>query len=112
MGYVALSRVRTLAGLKILGINETALRVNPFVLEYDRHLKELSGKAESVIQNTDSVEIENAHKEFLAAVAPLHKMKKSKEPVYKFPKEAKKTKKPKSRWNKWGKSSTRDDSPY
>ncbi|MEI6305025.1 MAG: PIF1 family DEAD/DEAH box helicase [Candidatus Taylorbacteria bacterium] len=101
MGYVALSRVRTLAGLKILGINETALRVNPFVLEYDRHLKDLSAKAESVIQNTDSIEIENAHKEFLAVSAPLHKMKKSKEPAYKFPKEAKKTKKPKSRWNKW-----------
>lgn len=82
MGYVALSRVRTLAGLRILGINETALRVNPFVLEYDRHLKELSGKAESVIQNTDSVEIENAHKEFLAAAAPLHKMKKSKKPSF------------------------------
>ncbi len=78
MGYVALSRVRTLAGLKILGINDTALRVNPLVLEYDRHLKDLSAKAESIIQNTDTKNIEAAEKEFLAFAAPLHKISKVK----------------------------------
>src|SRR6202034_4105473 len=35
MGYVALSRVRTLAGLTILGMNEAALQVNSDVLRYD-----------------------------------------------------------------------------
>jgi hypothetical protein len=104
MGYVALSRVRTLAGLKILGINGNALRVNPLVLEYDRHLKELSGKAESVIQNTDTKDIEQAHKEFLATAAPLHKMKDVKKPMYKFPKEPKSDKK-KSKWGSWKRKS-------
>jgi len=41
MGYVALSRVRTLAGLSILGFSENALKVNGEVLEFDRHLREL-----------------------------------------------------------------------
>lgn len=72
MGYVALSRVRTLAGLSIIGMNENALQVHPEVLEYDHHLKELSNKAESVIEYTDRKEIVTVQERFLARVAPLH----------------------------------------
>ncbi|MEK7641744.1 MAG: AAA family ATPase [Patescibacteria group bacterium] len=75
MGYVALSRVRTLAGLSILGMNDQALRVHPEVLEQDARLRDLSDKAESIIEYTDSTEIKRAHDEFLAKVAPLHYMK-------------------------------------
>ncbi|MEK7609698.1 MAG: AAA family ATPase [Patescibacteria group bacterium] len=74
MGYVALSRVRTLAGLSIIGINENALKVHPEVLEYDKHLRELSGKAESVIEYTDTAEIIRTQEGFLAKVAPLHRI--------------------------------------
>ncbi len=72
MGYVALSRVRTLAGLSILGMNEGALQVHPEVLEYDRHLRELSAKAERVMDSTDNKEIIAAQHGFLARVAPLY----------------------------------------
>lgn len=52
MGYVALSRVRSSAGLSLTGFNEIALRVNDEVLEYDdrlrresdRHAKEYSAR--------------------------------------------------------------------
>ena len=74
MGYVALSRVRTMAGLTILGMNKNALMVHPEVLEFDRHLKTLSGKAESVLAYSDQKEILQAQEEFLAKVAPLYKM--------------------------------------
>jgi len=42
MGYVALSRVRTLGGLTLLGLNDVALTVHPKILAHDTRLKELS----------------------------------------------------------------------
>ncbi len=41
MGYVALSRARTLSGMKLVGINDMALRVNPEVLEMDKFFKSI-----------------------------------------------------------------------
>ena len=75
MGYVALSRVRKLSGLSILGMNEHALKVHPEVLEYDKHLRELSAKAETIIQHTDEKDILREHEVFLAKSAPLHALK-------------------------------------
>ena len=46
MGYVALSRVRTLGGINILGFNEMALKVDPLVIEMDKLFRELSGVIE------------------------------------------------------------------
>ncbi|MFA6601600.1 MAG: AAA family ATPase [Candidatus Paceibacterota bacterium] len=72
MGYVALSRVRTLNGLAILGFHENAFQVHGEVLEFDRHLRELSDKAESIIEYTDEKDILQKQNEFLAKVAPLY----------------------------------------
>jgi len=46
MGYVALSRVRTLSGIRLLGFNPNALAVDPEVLLYDKHLRTESKKNE------------------------------------------------------------------
>ncbi len=46
MGYVALSRVRTLAGIRLIGFNPEALRVDPKVLEFDQDLKNESTQNE------------------------------------------------------------------
>lgn len=46
MGYVALSRVRTLDGICLRGINTQALRVNPTIVEKDKEFKDLSQKLE------------------------------------------------------------------
>ncbi len=46
MGYVALSRVRTLSGIRLLGFNPNALAVDPEVLIYDKYLRTESNKNE------------------------------------------------------------------
>jgi ATP-dependent exoDNAse (exonuclease V) alpha subunit len=45
MGYVALSRVRSLAGLRLLGFNALALKVDEEILNFDQELKDLSEQA-------------------------------------------------------------------
>ncbi|MEK7166570.1 MAG: PIF1 family DEAD/DEAH box helicase, partial [Patescibacteria group bacterium] len=42
MGYVALSRIRSLSGLKLLGLNELALKVNPKIHAVDNELLKMS----------------------------------------------------------------------
>ena len=46
MGYVALSRVRTLKGMRLLGINAMALKVDPEVLKKDKEFQKISKKVE------------------------------------------------------------------
>lgn len=62
MGYVALSRVRSLAGLKLHGLNNQALMVASHVLEYDKILKEKSRLAREAIQKYEESELEALHK--------------------------------------------------
>jgi ATP-dependent exoDNAse (exonuclease V) alpha subunit len=45
MGYVAISRLRTLAGLKLVGINDLAFYVNEKAVEMDKEFREMSEQA-------------------------------------------------------------------
>lgn len=42
MGYVALSRVRTLDGIRLMGVNELALKVNEGIMAKDKEFRDLS----------------------------------------------------------------------
>ena len=44
MGYVALSRLRSLKGLKLMGINNLAFCVNPTALKIDESFRKQSKK--------------------------------------------------------------------
>jgi hypothetical protein len=81
MGYVALSRVRTLAGLRIIGMNTTALEVHAGVLEYDGVLQSRSGHAEKEHEHTNQDRLIEAQKKFLARVASQHKIRSEKQPT-------------------------------
>ena len=75
MGYVALSRVRTLAGLKLLGLNKTALEVSDEILKYDAEMRKISME-QTAEQNKRAQEIKNREQaEFLARVKSSKKEK-------------------------------------
>lgn len=61
-GYVALSRVRTLSGVYLLGWNENALSMHPAVAKKDAELRALSDKVAEVFsllsENGERVELE------------------------------------------------------
>lgn len=50
MGYVALSRVRSLNGLKLMNLNEMALKVHPKILQQDLIFKEHSHASVTYVQ--------------------------------------------------------------
>jgi ATP-dependent DNA helicase PIF1 len=56
MGYVALSRVRSLKGLKLMNLNEMALKVHPKILQHDKIFKECSA---AVVQDFQSLSAED-----------------------------------------------------
>jgi len=64
-GYVALSRLRTLAGLKLSGINEMAFAVHQDVADLDKHLLSESEKWEKVIARFNEKDVGKMHTEFI-----------------------------------------------
>ena len=69
MGYVAISRVKTLAGLRLLGLNDMALRVNENILSLDEELARMSEKAADELKKMKEEEKEKKQKEFIGSVS-------------------------------------------
>ncbi len=66
-GYVALSRVRSLAGLKVLGMNANALMVDPKVLNQDKRFNSESEDAEETFAEIEQAELAKMHERFVLA---------------------------------------------
>lgn len=66
-GYVALSRVRSLQGMKVLGMHPNALEVDPRVRQKDEQFKVESEAAEETFANLDKEETEKLQKQFVTA---------------------------------------------
>lgn len=66
-GYVALSRVRSLAGLKVNGINANALMVDPKIIEQDKRFYAESESAEEFVNVTDEEELKQMQVAFVTA---------------------------------------------
>jgi hypothetical protein len=65
MGYVALSRVRTLAGIRLIGFNKESLLVDPKVLEHDQDLQNESYQNELMFGKLKNDEQELLEVEFI-----------------------------------------------
>lgn len=69
MGYVALSRVRSLDGLRLKGLNNMAMRVHPGVAEFDQQLKERSAHAVDSLSQIPKTKLKKAHKYVISNLA-------------------------------------------
>jgi hypothetical protein len=88
MGYVALSRVRTLEGVRLVGLNPNALQVDPAIRELDITLRRESDENESLFDDLDAAEAQKLQEAFITrsggsieAIDPL----KAKEIIKKTP---------------------------
>jgi ATP-dependent DNA helicase PIF1 len=71
MGYVALSRIRSLSGLSLLGLNEMALKVNGEVLEYDQHFAEISEAQAEELRHLHPASVKERQADWLQKIAPV-----------------------------------------
>ena len=70
MGYVALSRVRSLDGLTLLGLNEIATQVRGDVLDFDEELKKISNKHLAEMISLTDTDRQEKQKKFLQKISP------------------------------------------
>jgi GTPase SAR1 family protein len=68
MGYVALSRVRSIDGLRIIGFNDMALKVSDEIVAFDRELRDLSIDAVADLVNLDKNELHKVQVDFLKKI--------------------------------------------
>jgi ATP-dependent exoDNAse (exonuclease V) alpha subunit len=72
MGYVALSRVKTLLGIRLLGINQMAFMVDEEISEKDLEFKNLSYQEEIRLKGLDKKEIRSAQNNFMQDILALN----------------------------------------
>lgn len=87
MGYVALSRLRSFAGLKLLGINDLAFMVNEKVLKLDKKLREISKQVADDLKKMNPLQKIEAQKQFLNSLSRADGFKEKKKksaPTYKM----------------------------
>ncbi len=65
MGYVALSRVRTLEGIRLVGFHPDSLKVDPKVLEFDQDLRNESVQNEIMFGKLKKAEQEKLERAFI-----------------------------------------------
>jgi hypothetical protein len=65
MGYVALSRVRRLDGVHLVGLGENALAVDPQILANDKSLQQLSDRAETRLAELEEKNLKKIQEDFL-----------------------------------------------
>lgn len=67
-GYVALSRVRRLSGLYLLGINAQVLQVHPEILRQDAQFRKSSENAGNAFAQLAPAELTKMHKNFISTL--------------------------------------------
>ncbi|PNK59877.1 AAA family ATPase [Psychrobacter sp. FDAARGOS_221] len=64
-GYVALSRLKSLEGLKLLGMNDLSLRLDPLARGADSRFQQLSDEAEQTFSDIETEVLKESHDRFV-----------------------------------------------
>lgn len=70
-GYVALSRIKNIEGLRLMGLNQMALTVDPLTLRIDEPIKKASLKATEEIECYSEDELEKSHLNYIRSLGGL-----------------------------------------
>ncbi|MCJ8326776.1 MAG: AAA family ATPase [Campylobacterales bacterium] len=70
-GYVALSRIKSIEGLKLMGFNDTALSVDPLILSIDSRIKQASQKASDKILAYEENQLGAIHLSYIQRLGGL-----------------------------------------
>jgi hypothetical protein len=70
-GYVALSRIKSIDGLRLMGLNDMALLVDPLTLRIDEPIKKASQKASDEIASYSEDELEKRHMNYIKGLGGL-----------------------------------------
>ncbi len=77
-GYVALSRVRSLSGLHLLGVNQRTFQVHPRILEKDKQFRGISVTTAEAFAKLSDTELADMQRNFIiAAGGDIHPTKES-----------------------------------
>ena len=67
-GYVALSRIKNIDGLRLMGLNDTALTVDPLILHIDDRIKTASKKASDEIFAISTENLQNLFTAYIQSI--------------------------------------------
>ena len=67
-GYVALSRIKNIDGLRLMGLNDKALMVDPLILHIDDRIKDASKKASDEISAVSQENLEEMFKSYILSI--------------------------------------------
>ncbi|RLA76175.1 MAG: helicase [Epsilonproteobacteria bacterium] len=70
-GYVALSRIKNIEGLRLMGLNAMALSVDPLILHVDDRIKKASKKAGDTVKALSEEHLENMFKSHIAQLGGI-----------------------------------------
>jgi len=70
-GYVALSRIKNIEGLRLMGLNPMALRVDPLILHVDERIKMASKKAADTIESFSKERLEEVFESHISTLGGL-----------------------------------------
>lgn len=70
-GYVALSRIKSIDGLRLMGLNEKAFAVEPLSLRIDEPIKKASIRAVNEIESYSEAQLQRIHLEYMEYLGGL-----------------------------------------